>query len=376
MTLGALLDLGISLGEIEGELRKLDLHGYELKAERTSRHGISAIKFSVEPSHERHHSHRKLPEIIQIIDSSGIPRRAKSMAKRIFDKLAEAEARVHGIPKDEVHFHEVGALDSIVDIVGSSIALDMLGADEVLSSPISLGRGFTRSAHGVIPIPAPATVELLKGVPVRQTEVESELTTPTGAAIISSLVSRFGPMPPMRIEAIGYGAGSRDLEERPNLLRVFLGELESAFQTDTVTLIETNIDDTNPEILGYVMERLMEEGALDTFFTPIYMKKNRPATKLTVIAPKGRETELARLIFEETTTIGVRMMESNRLKLPREKITVQTPYGEITVKVAKIGDRVKYAPEYESCKQIAGKIGVPIREIYDSALREVKKSEL
>lgn len=374
MTLGALLDLGVDLERLKVELGKLDLHGYSLRSERTSKHGISATKFSVilHSEHGDHnHQHRTLPDILRIIDSGGISDRAKATARRIFDRLAEAEAKVHGIPKEEVHFHEVGAVDSILDIVGTAIALDLLGVEGIFSSPISLGRGFARSAHGIIPVPAPATVELLRGIPVRQSDVEAELTTPTGAAIISTLAAQFGPMPPMRIEAVGYGAGSRDLQGQPNLLRVFLGQVESELQTDTVVLIETNIDDMNHEMLGYVMERLFEKGALDVFFTPIYMKKNRPGIKLTVIAPKGREMDLAQVILVETSTIGVRMIETGRVKLPRETVAVRTPYGDVKVKVAKIGDRTKYAPEYESCRRIALQAGIPIREVYESALKAI-----
>ncbi len=371
MTLGALLDLGVDLERIRIELEKLDLHGYSLRSERISRHGISATKFSVilhSEGGDHDHPHRTFSEILRIIDSSGISDSAKTMAKRIFDRLAEAEAKVHNIPKEKIHFHEVGAVDSIVDIVGTSIALDLLGVERIFSSPPSLGRGFTRSAHGVIPIPAPATAELLRNIPVRQSDIEAELTTPTGAAIISTLASQFGAMPPMKIEAVGYGAGSRELRQQPNLLRIFLGQTESELQTDTVVLIETNIDDMNHEMLGYTMEKLFEKGALDVFFTPIYMKKNRPGIKLTVIAPKGRETELSRTILVETSTIGVRMIEASRLKLPREVITVRTPYGDVKVKVTRIEGQVKYAPEYESCRQIALQADIPIREVYESAL--------
>ncbi|HID56613.1 TPA: nickel pincer cofactor biosynthesis protein LarC [Candidatus Poribacteria bacterium] len=372
MTLGALLDLGVDLESVRIELEKLDLHGYRLRSERTSRHGISATRFSVIVEEGgRDHPHRTFSDILRIIDSGEISDSAKAKARRIFDRLAEAEAKVHGIPKEKVHFHEVGAVDSIVDIVGTAIALDFLEVERIFSSPVSLGRGFTRSAHGIIPIPAPATVELLKDIPVRQRDVEAELTTPTGAAIVSTLASQFGLMPPMKIERVGYGAGSRELQQQPNLLRALLGQLEPELQTDTVVLIETNIDDMNHEMLGYAMEKLFEKGALDVFFTPIYMKKNRPGVKLTVISPKGREEELSRTILLETSTIGVRMVETGRIKLPREVTAVQTPYGDVRVKVARIGDRVKYAPEYESCRQIALQSGIPIREIYELALKAI-----
>lgn len=370
MTLGALIDLGLDFEALRAELAKLGLRGYEIRAEKVRRGGISATKFTVEVDHRHPHERRGLSEIFEIIDSADISERAKSRAKEIFDRLAEAEARVHGVPKEEVHFHEVGAVDSIVDVVGTALALDLLGVEKVFSSPIPLGRGFTRSAHGTIPVPAPATVELLRGAPVRGTDIEAELTTPTGAAIASTLASDFGPMPPMRIESVGYGAGSRELPQQPNVLRVVMGELcEEGLLTDVVTVLETNVDDMNPEMLGYLMERLFEAGALDVFFTPIQMKKNRPAVKVSVIARRGDEGRMAELMLSETSTIGVRMFEARRLKLPREVVEVDTPYGRVKVKVSRMGEVVKIAPEYDSCKEAARKAGVPLRVVYEAALK-------
>jgi uncharacterized protein (TIGR00299 family) protein len=244
----------------------------------------------------------------------------------------------------------------------------MLGIRSVYASPISLGRGFTRSAHGVIPVPVPATVELLKGIPVNQTDLDSELTTPTGAAIVSTVAEGFGPNPMTSFTTIGYGAGSRDLAQRPNLLRVFSGEIADELLSDTVTLIEANIDDANPEVLAYAMSKLFDDGALDVFFTPIYMKKNRPATRLTVISSRGREASLSRVVLRETSTIGVRMVDARRIKLPREEMALQTPIGEIRVKVARMDGEVKCAPEYESCRELADETGMPIGRIYQMAL--------
>jgi len=289
-------------------------------------------------------------------------------------RIGEAEAKVHGIPLEKIHFHEIGAVDSIVDIVGASVAVEMLGVDEVQASPPRLGSGFVDTAHGRFPIPAPATLELLKGVPTQPSADPVELVTPTGAAILAEFCTRFGPMPAMSIEKIGYGAGSRDLEKTPNMLRAVLGEAASGASpdNDVVGVIETNIDDMNPQLFGDVMERLLEAGALDVFLTPVQMKKNRPGTLLTVLCECNHVDRMTELLLHHTTSFGVRVHEAQRRKLAREIVKVQTRFGEIEVKIGRLGDTiVSRSPEFESCKQAAVKAGVAVKEVYEEARRVV-----
>jgi uncharacterized protein (TIGR00299 family) protein len=391
MFLGALLDLGVSEDALRAELAKLDLHGYQISSHRVTKQNISATKFDCEEEH-RHsavhsprkrsgqgtaatpHIHRGYAEIASLIEASALAERVKRRALSMLRRIGEAEAKVHGIPLEKIHFHEIGAVDSIVDIVGASVAVEMLGVDEVQASPPRLGSGFVDTAHGRFPIPAPATLELLKGVPTQPSADPVELVTPTGAAILAEFCTRFGPMPAMSIEKIGYGAGSRDLEKTPNMLRAVLGEAASGARpdNDVVGVIETNIDDMNPQLFGDVMERLLEAGALDVFLTPVQMKKNRPGTLLTVLCECNHVDRMTELLLHHTTSFGVRVHEAQRRKLAREIVKVQTRFGEIEVKIGRLGDTiVSRSPEFESCKQAAVKAGVAVKEVYEEARRVV-----
>jgi len=374
MALGALLNLGLDSKILENELSKLDLGGYKLSIGQTSKHGISGTKVHVEMlDHHDHHHGRHLSDIFKIIDESGLGDNVKARAKAIFKRLGDAEAKVHSVPVEDVHFHEVGAVDSIVDIVGSAIGISALGIEKVYSSPLPLGSGFARSSHGVIPVPAPATVELLTGVPARQTSVQSELVTPTGAAIISTIASGFGPIPEMVIDKIGYGAGSKDLDEQPNLLRIIMGREKQEFESDTVKVIETNIDDMSPQVYDLLMDKLFNIGALDVFLTSIIMKKNRPAVKLTVLIESSNLQKACSCILTETTTMGVRIYEAERKKLSREMKEVETEYGKVRVKLGKIGDDViKILPEYDDCKRLAIEKNVPIMLVHHSVIKSFR----
>jgi len=388
MILGALVDLGLDPCLLESELAKLKLEGYRLSFAKAEKHSIIGTKAHVELTDhtDHHHDHhdedrtsrqqalhhhgRHLSDIRQLIRDSDLSEDVKAKSESIFVRLGEAEAKVHGTTVEEVHFHEVGAVDSIVDIIGSVIGISALGIEKVYSSPLSLGRGFTRSAHGVIPIPAPATMELLKGIPVRQTGIESELVTPTGAAVISTLAESFGTIPEMRIDKIGYGTGTRDLAEQPNLLRVSLGHVErdlTTYERDAINVVETNIDDMSPQVYDLLIDKLLEMGALDVFLTPIIMKKSRPAVKLTVLVNSTHLQEVCACILAETTTMGLRIYEADRRKLSREMIEVDTEYGKVSVKLGKIGDEaIKVLPEYEDCKRLAKEKNIPIMKIHQA----------
>ncbi len=377
MILGALVDAGVVLGDLKTELAKLKLDGFDLTAEKVVKNGITGTH--VEVITKESHTHRHLKEIEQIIGQSDLALDLKDKSKRVFQTLAKAEAKVHNTTPDKIHFHEVGALDAIVDIVGSVIGLSLLGTDLVVASRIHVGTGFVECQHGKIPVPAPATIEILKGAPLFSTGIEAELTTPTGAAILKTLAKGFGPMPAMTVDCTGYGAGSRDLEI-PNLLRLICGRQTSSsapFETDQVTLVECNIDDMNPEILGYVTERVMEHGALDVWLTPINMKKNRVGAKLSVLASVADADSLVDIVFAETTTLGVRMQPMERRKLPREVRVVHTRYGDIKTKVSLTNGKVRHAtPEYEDCKAAARREGVPLMEVYEEVRRAASKQVL
>jgi len=377
MTLGALVDLGLDPDLLKGELSKLKLEGYQLSFSKTDKHSIAGTKAHVELTHNHNHDHnhdhhhgRHLSEIRQLIENSDLSDDVKAKAISIFVRLGEAEAKVHDTTIEEVHFHEVGAVDSIVDIVGAAIGISAMGIEKIYSSPLSLGTGFTKSSHGVIPIPVPATMELLKGVPVRQTEIKGELVTPTGAAIVTTLSDGFGPMPEMVVDKIGYGAGTKDLAEQPNLLRVSLGAAGGSYERDTINVVETNIDDMSSQIYDLLIDKLLELGALDVFLTPIVMKKSRPAIKLTALVESPQLEEVCACILAETTTLGVRIYQTGRKKLSREIIQVDTEYGKISVKLGKIGDEVvKFLPEYEDCKRIAREKNIPVMKIHQAVLR-------
>ena len=372
MILGALVDAGLNVGQLESELERLNLSGYQIRTEETKRGGIKATQLKVTASEEQ--KERNLNDIYQIIEKSGLGTSVKSKSKQIFLRLAQAEARIHGKTAAQIHFHEVGAVDAIVDIVGAVIAFEKLEIEKLYASRVHVGTGFVKSSHGLLPLPAPATTELLRGVPIYSTGIRNELTTPTGAAILTTLCDDFGEMPLMRIEKTGYGAGSRDLP-LPNLLRVFIGNCPSQYEQDKVVVLETNIDDMNPQFYDHIMERLFQKGAKDVSLTPVYMKKNRPGIVLSIIASPDKIDELLEVVFEETTTLGVRISEEKmRRKLKRESRTIHTSYGEVKVKLNFIDGRLRdIAPEYEECKRISEQYGLPIREVYDEVKKEARE---
>ena len=367
MILGALIDAGLDLHQLESELSKLKIAGYTLKAEMTTRQGISGTKFSVDADED--HVERHLRDIEEIIDHSDLDDDIKYSGKEIFHTLAFVEANIHNSEPAEVHFHEIGAVDSIIDIVGALLGFKILGIESVYASKIPVGTGFVECDHGIIPLPAPATLELLKGIPIYSCDTNRELVTPTGIAILKHVAKSFGIIPEMKVERIGYGAGSRNLTI-PNLLRVWIGkaEAEKAYGEDEVILIETNLDDMNPEFFGYTSEKLLERGALDVFMTPIFMKKNRPGTLISVLITPDILDETLSIIFSETTSLGIRLHRLERKKLLREIITVETIFGHVRVKVGKFGQDVKnISPEYEDCKEIAMKKGIPLKKVHDEA---------
>jgi uncharacterized protein (TIGR00299 family) protein len=375
MTLGVLVDLGVKPDLLQNELAKLNLEGYKLSFTKVKKHGIIATKANVELHHNHddqhdHHHGRHLSDILKMISESELSDDVKEKSKLIFSRLGEAEAKVHDMSLEDVHFHEVGAVDSIVDIVGSVIGISILDIKKIYSSPLPLGQGFVKASHGIIPIPAPATVELLKNIPVKKTEIQCELVTPTGAAIIGTLAESFGSMPNMVIEGVGYGAGTKELTEQPNLLRVILGDIKVTYEGDTINIIETNIDDMSPQIYDSLIDKLLTLGAVDVYMTPIVMKKSRPAIKLTVLVDSAHLQDACACILAETTTMGVRIYEANRNKLSREMVEVETEYGKVNVKLGKLGDDVlKILPEYDDCKRLSEKNNIPIIKIHQAVLK-------
>jgi uncharacterized protein (TIGR00299 family) protein len=415
MVLGALIDAGVSLDGIRRALGSLAISPDSVWTEQVVRAGIRATKFCVvgeEPAvvrahshhhhddgpdkvrptsdhghshghqhgHEHghqhshdavhHHAHRSLAEINQLIERSALSASGKARAKDLFLHLGTAEAAIHGTTLEKVHLHEVGALDSIIDIVGAVHAMEAIGADRVVASPLNVGGGMIRSAHGLYPVPAPATLRLLEGAPIYSGPQQNEMVTPTGALLVKAYASEFGSVPPMTVRAIGYGAGNRDFPDTPNVLRVLIGDTDSRPAAASVVVIEADIDDMNPQIFGVVMEALLAQGALDVFYTPIQMKKNRPGTLLTVVAPPDARERLTATIFRETTTIGVRYREMERECLDREDVTVQTPLGAIRVKVARRDGRVLNAsPEFDDCARIARERGVPVKDVQALAIK-------
>lgn len=366
MILGAFVDAGLDPARLAGELARLELPAFQLRARKVHRGDLTGTKVDLDLPDE--HEHRTFRDIEAILAASPYSERVKSAVMAVFRRLAVAEAGIHGVPVESVHFHEVGALDSILDITGSVLALELLGIDSVSASPVPLGRGTIECAHGVMPVPAPATLACLAGIPCVPGVNDGEVTTPTGAAFIAELASEFGELPPCLPSAIGYGAGSREGGRAPNLLRVVLGERENA-ETGEVMRLECNLDDMNPQFSGFLMERLFEAGALDVGFIPIQMKKNRPGTQLCVLCRPADLPAMRDLVFAETTTIGVRYCRMGRWELRREWTTVATPYGEIRIKRA----GGKSAPEYEDCAAAARLHGVPLREVHAAAcLAEAK----
>lgn len=361
MTVGALIDAGAERSSLVQSLEALGT-GATFEVQKTKRRGIAATKFRVIGGDGK--THRHLKHILEMIAKSGISDRAKQNASAVFQRLGEAEAKVHNIDIEKVHFHEVGAVDSICDIVGACIGFDLLDVGAVFSSPVNVGSGTVKTEHGVLPVPAPATSELLAGKPIYSRGPAMELTTPTGAAIATTLSAEFGALPPMRVLASGYGAGDYDFPEHANVLRVLIGETSGAEESTTVTVLEANIDDSSPQVLGYAMERLLEAGALDVTLTPVLMKKSRPGTMLSVIArPEDRES-LACVIFEETTTLGLRTYSAERRVKARHSIELVTPHGAIRMKVSENGS---FAPEYEDCRKLALAYGVPLKQILAEA---------
>jgi pyridinium-3,5-bisthiocarboxylic acid mononucleotide nickel chelatase len=392
MALGAMLDAGLPLADLKRALGSLALGDAHVHATRVLRTGVSATKFSVhEHKHDRAHdhrhdhehthahgnerghahAHRSLPEIFALIDGSSLSVEARDRAKAMFQRLGEAEAAIHQMPVEQVHLHEVGALDSIIDIVGIVFAMEWAGADRVVCSPLNVGGGMVHSAHGVFPVPAPATVSLLGDAPIYSGAVQKELVTPTGALIATTYASSFGPVPAMSVERVGYGAGDRDDPLTPNVLRILIGQAADSLgaprntgEAERVTVIECEIDDMNPQIFGIVMDRLYSAGALEVFYIPVQMKKNRPGTLLTVVARPEQRGAMSDVIFRETTTIGLRHYEVERECLQREMVTVETPLGPVRFKVARRDGRVmNAAPEFEDCARIAAANGLPVKEV-------------
>lgn len=363
MFLGSLLDAGLPFSELESHLRTLPLGGYHLEMRRETRNHVTGIRFLVNVVEQQ--TARNLGAVRDIIVKGNLSHAVKEKSLEIFEDLARVEGKIHGRSPEEIHFHEVGAVDSIMDIVGAVLGLEVLGISTLFVSPLPLGSGFVETAHGTIPVPAPATVELLKGVPVFSSGLQHELVTPTGAALVKGLASSFGPMPPMVIEHVGYGAGKAELPDRPNLVRILVGVPDSPGDADTVVLLEANLDDSTPEWLGYLMDRLFDAGALDVLFFPVHMKKNRPGVQLQVMGPPEKKDVLTEILFRESTTIGVRFRYSQREVLPRTPAEVDSPWGKLRVKkiTAKNG-KAFMVPEYEACREIALQNRLPLREIF------------
>jgi uncharacterized protein (TIGR00299 family) protein len=368
MTLAALLDLGLPEEKLRRELAKLGLANFSLEIFRGSRKSISALGLNVKVGPQEEH-HRHFSDIRKMIEESALDPRVREKSLAIFQRLAEAEARVHGQRVEEVHFHEVGAVDSMVDIVGTAIGIDHFAPERIVSSVLPMGRGFVQCQHGRLPVPAPATLEILKGHPIKNVDVEGELVTPTGAAILAALSSGVDSWMNIRIDRIGYGMGRSDFPDRPNILRLILGEAGETYRSDRVAVLEANIDDMNPEFYDFLMERLFERGALDVSLSPLQMKKNRPGTLLRVIVEEKDADELSEVILRESTTLGVRSYPVRRKKLPREISEVETRYGRVRVKVS---GELRFQPEYEDCKRIALEKGVPIQEVYQEAMKKRK----
>lgn len=376
MNLGAMIDLGVNQGYLKDELDKLNLKGWELVIEKAQRHGIFGTKVTVKQLvHE--HAHRHLTDIERIIYESALSDADKKLSMKIFMKIAEAEALVHGIPVEKVHFHEVGAIDSIIDIAGAAICFNSLNVDAVYSSDVELGSGFVTCDHGKLPVPAPATAEIVKGMPVRKGGVDFEATTPTGAAILSVLTSEFNPGQPVKVEKTGYGVGHKDHPEIPNLLRVFLGETTAqSIKGHKALLIESNIDDMNPEYYDYISDRLFRAGASDVYCSQIIMKKGRPGIVLNVICEAGLEDIIKEIIFTESTTVGIRTFDFRKDTLAREFGKLDTIYGEVTVKRSYYnGKEVSVKPEFDECKRIATEKGIPVKEVYNHIISDLTKNK-
>jgi len=377
MMIGALLDLGFGFEELKGKLTLLPLKGYELSADKCSRSGIQATIFYVQVGHS--HLHRTFADIRKMIESSGLSSWVQEKSIAAFQNLAEAEGKVHGQPPDKVHFHEVGAVDSIIDIVGTMIAVESFLPVRIVSSPVNVGQGTLECQHGIYPVPGPAAQELLKGIPIFSNAVTGELTTPTGATLVATLAEEFGARPEMKIRASGYGAGTRQTPGNANVLRVTLGVAgagDGVSPEERVAIIDATIDDMSPQIYGYFQEKALASGALDVYATPIQMKKNRPAWKVTCVCAIPDLDRLAGLIFRETTTIGIRYTLAHRKTLRREFSQVQTIFGEVSMKVSLLdGQPVNFVPEFEDCRRLATQKGVALKEIQAAAIHAYLQSK-
>jgi uncharacterized protein (TIGR00299 family) protein len=369
MTLGALVDCGVELAAIQAGIDSLGFPNIKLTAEEVKRRGFRACKVKV--LHEPEHAHRHLHHITEKIDASpGLTPPQKDLAKRIFTCIGEAEAKVHGTTIRKVHFHEVGAVDSIADIVGCAVGLSLLGVDRIVCSPVPTGTGHIEIEHGRVSVPAPATAEILRGVPLAASAVPFELTTPTGAAIVKTVADEFGPLPAMTIQTIGLGAGDRDLKEQPNILRLIVGEAGDGLVSDQVWVLETNLDDISGEIIGHTTAKLFEAGALDVYTTSIQMKKNRPGVLLSVLCPAELVAKMEKIVFRETSTLGIRRWQACRHKLERRPHTVETPFGPIEGKLAVLPDGgTSFSPEFEACRRIAAEKNQPLKDVYEAAMR-------
>ncbi len=374
MTLGALLDAGVSADSIRETVDSLGIPGCSLDIQTVQRKGFRATKVYVR--HPEQHAHRHLKHILEILYRGKLSEKQRSSAERVFRRIAEAEAKVHGTTLEKVHFHEVGAVDSIVDIIGCCVAWDLLGVDQIVCSPIPTGRGFIQIEHGRVSIPAPATAELLTGIPLAESTVEAELTTPTGAALVATLAHDFSDLPAMTIERIGYGAGERNFDSHANILRLIVGTRKSTLQQDQIICLETNLDDCSGEWIGHCMTELLTAGALDVYTTPIQMKKNRPGVILSALCHPSLRDTLAEILFRETTTIGIRMWPASRLKLERRSIEVQTSYGGILGKLVVLPDGTeRFSPEFDACRLAAERSNSTLRAVMNEAAMAYHRSQ-
>jgi len=375
MTLGAVVDAGCPLETLRDGLEGLEVPGWTISAEKVWKSGMAATFVRV--TTEDQTKHRSLSAILEILDKAPLPQSVRQNASAIFRKLGEAEASVHDVPIQKIHFHEVGAVDALVDIVGASIGFTALGIEKFACSPLNVGGGTARMAHGLLPVPAPATAKLLEGKPTYSNGVQKELVTPTGAAIVAALCDSFGPQPAMSVSSIGYGAGALDLEGQPNVVRVMVGEAAEkpvpGFDEE-IAVIEANFDDMNPQIYGYFMEKALAAGALDVYTTPVQMKKNRPGTLLTLLCRPAETNVLMSLVFAETTTLGARTYRAERRTLPRETVKVHTRFGDVQVKLARVNGAIRHvAPEYEDCRKLAAEKNVPLQQVINEALRSFER---
>ena len=376
MTLGALVDAGCAVEHLRAELCGLQVPGWELTAEKVWKNGMAATYVKVKTEDQQ--KHRSLNDILEILQKSQLAQQVRDRSAAIFTKLGEAEARVHDVSLEKIHFHEVGAVDAIVDIVGACVGFHALGIEQFVCSALNVGGGTVKMAHGVLPVPAPATANLLQGKPTYSNGVQKELVTPTGAAIVATLCDSFGPQPPMSVSSIGYGAGTADLEGQPNVVRIMIGvaaEKTVAGFDEEIAVIEANLDDMNPQIYGYFLEKALAAGALDVYTTPVQMKKNRPGTLLTVLCNPQDTDALMSLIFAETTTFGARTYRAQRRTLPRDFVNVATAFGDVRIKVSRVNGRILHvAPEYDDCRKLAVEKNVPLQRVISEALRAYEAS--